>query len=53
MDNGSPVSEAYEPPFAYGGTIKKVEINIEPSSLSASDLQAVRDADRAAALAIE
>jgi arylsulfatase A-like enzyme len=53
MDNGSPVSEAYEPPFAYGGIIQKVEINIEPSSLSASDQQAVRDADRAAALAIE
>jgi arylsulfatase len=36
MDNGSPVSEAYEGPFAYGGTIKKVEIHIAPA-LSASD----------------
>jgi hypothetical protein len=53
MDNGSPVSEAYEPPFAYGGIIKKVTINIQPSTLSASDQQAVRDEERAAALAIE
>ena len=53
MDNGSPVSEAYEPPFAYGGTIKKVTINIQPSTLSASDQQAVRDGETAAELAIE
>jgi len=53
MDNGSPVSEAYEPPFAYAGTIKKVEINIQPPTLSASDQQTVRDMERAAVLAIE
>jgi arylsulfatase A-like enzyme len=53
MDNGSPVSEAYEPPFAYGGTIKKVTIHIEPLALSASDQQTVRDAEIAAALTIE
>jgi arylsulfatase A-like enzyme len=53
MDNGSPVSEAYEPPFAYAGTIKKVEIRIQPPTLSANDQQAVRDMQRAAALTIE
>jgi hypothetical protein len=53
MDNGSPVSEAYQSPFAYGATIKKVTINIRPSSLSASDQQSVRDEERAAALGIE
>jgi hypothetical protein len=53
MDTGSPVSEAYEPPFAYAGTIKKVRINIQPPNLSASDQQTVRDAERAAALTIE
>jgi hypothetical protein len=53
MDNGSPVSEAYQPPFAYGGTINKVTINIQPSTLSASDQQAVRDGETAALLAIE
>jgi arylsulfatase len=53
MDNGSPVSEAYQPPFAYGGIIKKVTINIQPSTLTASEQQTVRDAERAAALSIE
>ena len=53
MDNGSPVSEAYEPPFAYAGTIKNVEIKIQDRTLSASDQQAVRDMERAAALTIE
>jgi arylsulfatase len=53
MDNGSPVSENYEPPFAYAGTIKTVKINIQPTTLSASDRQKVRDAERAAAMGIE
>jgi arylsulfatase A-like enzyme len=53
MDNGSPVSEAYEPPFAYAGTIKKVEIHIQPSNLSAADQQAVRDMRDAAMMTIE
>jgi arylsulfatase len=53
MDNGSPVSEAYEPPFAYAGTIKNVEIKIQDRTLSASDQQAVRDMERVAALTIE
>ena len=53
MDNGSPVSEAYEPPFAYAGTIKNVEIKIQDRTLSASDQQAVRDMERAASLTIE
>jgi arylsulfatase A-like enzyme len=53
MDNGSPVSEDYRAPFAYVGTIKKVEIHLAPSALSASDRKAVRDAERKAALAIE
>jgi hypothetical protein len=53
MDNGSPVSDAYEPPFAYAGTIKKVEIVIQSSTLTASDQQAVREMEHSAALAIE
>jgi arylsulfatase len=53
MDNGSPVSDAYEAPFAYAGTIKKVTIKIEPSTLRASDQQAVRDAERKVAMGIE
>jgi hypothetical protein len=53
MDNGSPVSENYEPPFAYAGTIKKVQIHIAPSALSASDQKKIRDTKRRAAMAIE
>jgi arylsulfatase len=53
MDNGSPVSENYQPPFAYRGTIKKVQIRILPSALSANDQEKVRHAARKAAMALE
>ena len=53
MDNGSPVSDSYRPPFAYAGTIKKVEIHLGASNLSASDYKEARIAERKAAMAIE
>jgi arylsulfatase len=53
MDNGSPVSDDYETPFAFNGTIKKVEINIRPPNLKASDKRKVRDAGLRATMAIE
>ena len=53
MDEGSPVSEAYQPPFTYTGNIKKVEINIQPSNLSANDQQKIREAELEAAMTIE
>ena len=53
MESGSPVSEEYRPPFAYTGVIKKVQIRIAPSTLSASEREKVRNAERDAALAIE
>jgi hypothetical protein len=53
MDNGSPVSEAYEPPFTYAGTIKTVKINIQPSASSANDLQRIGDAERDVSMGIE
>jgi hypothetical protein len=53
MDNGSPVSENYQPPFAYAGTIKRVEINVRPSTFNAGDIQTIRNAERSAVLAIE
>jgi hypothetical protein len=52
MDNGSPVSETYRPPFAYAGTIKTVKIHLAPS-LSASERRAVRFAELKAAMGIE
>ena len=53
MDNGSPVSESYRPPFAYAGTIKKVEIHLAPLALSASDQKEMRIAARKAATGME
>jgi hypothetical protein len=53
MDNGSPVSENYQAPFAYAGTIKKVEIHIQPSALKASDKRKIRDGELGAARVIE
>jgi hypothetical protein len=43
QDNKSPVSENYEPPFAFTGTIRRVEIR-HPEYLTQAD-------ERAAALA--
>jgi len=31
---GQPVCENYQPPFAYAGTIKKVQIHIAPAALT-------------------
>ena len=40
---GRPVSENYQPPFAYAGTIKKVQIHIASAALSAGDREKIRD----------
>jgi hypothetical protein len=53
MDNGSPVSESYGPPFAYGGTVKKVEIKIQPSALNADDVHQLRNATRSLVMGVE
>jgi arylsulfatase len=52
-DNGSPVSEEYQGPFTYAGVVKKVQVHIAPSTLSASDQEKVRNAKRDTAMAIE
>ena len=37
-DSGSPVSNAYDPPFAFtGGKIDRVDIKLAPKNLSASE----------------
>jgi arylsulfatase A-like enzyme len=53
MESGSPVSEEYRPPFAYTGVIKKVQIHIAPSTLSASDQEKLRQAERDTVMAME
>ena len=44
-DTGSPVSDAYKAPFRFGGTIKKVEIDLKPEKLGAADLEKLRRAE--------
>src|SRR6185436_4665290 len=53
MDNGYPVSEEYQSPFAFTGIIKKVEIHISPSNLNQTDNEKLRRAERDTAMAIE
>jgi arylsulfatase len=48
MDTGSPVSTAYQSPFKFAGTLKKVEIDFVPETLDAQDQEAVRNAEGAA-----
>jgi len=50
---GQPVSENYRPPFAFAGTIKKVQTHNAPAAFSAGDREKVRNAERRAAMAIE
>jgi len=53
LDSASPVNTEYQPPFRYTGTLKKVEIDIAPAELSATDREKLRNAEHDAAMAIE
>jgi len=53
LDSASPVSTEYQPPFRYTGTLKKVEIDVAPAQLSASDQEKRRNAKWEVAMAIE
>ena len=53
LDSASPVSTEYQSPFPYTGTLKKVEIDVAPAKLSASDQEKLREAERKAAMVIE
>jgi arylsulfatase len=46
VDHGSPVSEDYQPPFAFSGIIKKVEIHLSPAHLSHNDRDKLHDTER-------
>ncbi|HVO31438.1 MAG TPA: arylsulfatase, partial [bacterium] len=50
-DTGSPVSTEYRSPFPYGGTLKKVEISLQPQRLTPEEQGAVRGMETAAAQA--
>jgi len=50
-DSRSPVSDAYASPNRFTGTIEKVVIDSQPGKLTFADLQKMRDAELAAAVA--
>ncbi len=50
-DTGSPVSEDYQSPFAFTGTLKKVEIKLEEEPLTPAERAAVQAMHAAAAQA--
>jgi arylsulfatase A-like enzyme len=47
MDTGSPVSDDYKSPNPYTGTLRKVEIHLEPTDHAEIDIKAIRRAERA------
>jgi arylsulfatase A-like enzyme len=53
IDTGSPISNDYESPFNYSGTIEKVVIDLETGKLSSLDEETVRRAEKKARLARE
>ena len=50
-DTGSPVSDSYKAPFRFGGTIKKIEIDLAPEKLGAADLEKLKRAETLVRLA--
>jgi arylsulfatase A-like enzyme len=47
LDTGSPVSDQYESPFKFTGTLNKIEIDLSPNNLSAADQKNIETANRA------
>ena len=53
LDTGSPVSNLYQSPFKFTGTLNKIEINIAPTNLSAAEQKQIEKANKATAAAVE
>jgi len=53
LDTGSPVSERYQSPFRFTGTLNKIEIDIAPAKLTAEDQEHIEKANRAVVAAAE
>ena len=53
LDTGSPVSNLYQSPFKFTGTLNRIEINIAPTNLSADEEQQIDKANKAVAAAAE
>ena len=46
MDTGSPVSESYTSPNPYTGTLRKVEVHLEPMHHAENDIKTIRKIER-------
>jgi arylsulfatase len=53
MDTGSPVSDDYKSPNSYTGTLRKVQIHLEPTDHTENDIRIIRKAERDAWFARE
>jgi arylsulfatase A-like enzyme len=53
LDTGSPVSNLYQSPFKFTGTLNKIEINIAPTNLSAAEQKQIEKAKKATAAVVE
>ena len=49
MDTGSPVSNKYQSPFKFTGSIQKVEIDLAPANLNAQEEEQIHKAESATA----
>jgi arylsulfatase len=46
MDAGSPVSNDYKSPNPYTGTLRKVQINLEPTNHTENEIKTIRKVER-------
>ena len=53
MDTGSPVSDDYASPNPFTGTLKKVEIHLDPVKLDKAENERIRKAERDTASSAE
>ncbi len=53
LDTGSPVSNLYQSPFKFTGSLSKIEIELAPANLKAEDLAQIDKAHKAVAAAVE
>jgi arylsulfatase len=53
LDSGSPVSNLYQSPFRFTGTLNKVEIDLAPTKLGALEQKQIEKSNRAVAAATE
>jgi len=53
LDEGSPVSDLYQSPFPFTGTLKQIEIDIAPTKFGAIDQEQIDKAAAATAVSVE